>query len=560
MVGPRPWVRGGWGGPLATTNRDVRRPGRSAPAGVERNRGRPTGARGDARLGEALAVQRDYVRSLRGKTVDLIVAPTFLRGIRRSGFLSSATALFELVDNSLEARASSVHVIFGFGESASKPDALAVLDDGHGMEPAMLRVALAWGGTHREDSRLGFGRFGYGLPSASMSQGRRFSVYSKTPGHRFHKATLDLAALEATPAQTHAIARAVAAKLPAWVEEYARQYLPSLLTSAGHGTVVVVEHLDNLTWKTSVALERNIDRALGVTYRNYLRRVRVLLQGRRVEPIDPLFLTLKARHHALDADRAEAVPAVPIAVTVDPAEPPLSIKVRAAYFPPTFARIDKRKEAVGLNANARFPIMKDNNGVIVLRLGRQIDVLSVGLWTQFQNNDRYWAIELDFPAELDEWFSVTTNKQRIALADPLREALRKGGLPELIEGLRSRYKRDRQRLSTARATKPTPPATATRPEANGHLPVASLPGGTFYLVRDSGSRLVLNDQHPFYARIFAQVTDQAGREGIEAILSVLVEGELSADPERKRFYREERRKWSGLLEALLSKDAAQPSG
>lgn len=545
---------------MAKANRDVKNHGRSSPARDERNHDRPTGAPTAARLGEALAAQRAYVRSLRGKTVDLIVAPTFLRGIRRSGYLNSATALFELIDNSLEARASSVHVIFGFGESASKPDAIAVLDDGHGMEPAMLRVALAWGGTHREDSRLGFGRFGYGLPSASVSQGRRFSVYSKTPGHRLHEAMLDLDALEAAPGQTQSIAGAVAAKLPSWVEEYARQYIPSLLTSGGHGTVVVVEHLDNLTWKTSVALERNLDRALGVTYRNYLRRVRVLLQGRRVEPIDPLFLTPKARHHALDTDRAESVPAAPIPVMLDSAKPPLSIKVRAAYFPPTFARIDKRREAVGLNANARFPIMKDNNGVIILRLGRQIDVLSGGFWTQFQNNDRYWAIELDFPAELDEWLSVTTNKQRIALVDPLREALRKGGLPELIEGLRSRYKRDRQRLSTAGATKPTSSAAATRPEANGHLPVASLPGGTFYLVRDSGSRLVLNDQHPFYTRMFSQVTDQAGREGIEAILSVLVDAELSADPERKRFYREERRKWSGLLEALLSKDAAQPPG
>lgn len=507
-----------------------------------------------------LAIQRAYVRSLRGKAVDLIVAPAFLRGIRRSGYASTATALNELIDNSIEAGAASIHVVFGFGsESASKPNAVAIIDDGHGMEPGMLRVALAWGGTHRENSRLGFGRFGYGLPSASMSQGRKFSVYSKTSGARMYRASMDLDAFESGDRANRGVAPAEAAKLPAWADGYVKEYVPSLLTAAGHGTVVVLERLDNLTWKTSVALERNLDRAFGVTYRNYLKKTRLVLQGRRIEPIDPLFITPAARYRDLDADRAEAVPAPPIPVRLEPGAAPLAVKVRAAYFPPTFARIDKSKEAAGLNANLRFAILKGNNGLLVSRLGRQLDVVTTGLWTQFQNNDRYWAIELDFPPELDEWFSVTTNKQRVVLTEPLREALRKGGLPELIEGLRARYKRDRQALSKPRSTAITNAAPERRVDGNGHLPVTSLTGGTFYLVRDSGPKLVLNDQHPFFARMYEQLGDPVARAGIEAILSVLADGELAADPERKRFYREERRKWSGLLEALLTKDAAQPA-
>ncbi len=503
--------------------------------------------------------QHAYVRALRGQKFDLIIAPTFLRGIRRSGYLSTATALYELIDNSIEAQAKSVQVLFGFADSLAKPAALAVFDDGHGMEPSMLKVALAWGGTHRENSRKGFGRFGYGLPTACMSQGRRFSVYSKTPSGRLQRVVLDLDELtgaKKAPTGADLIAPAVVAKLPSWLESYIAESHPQFLQKMGHGTVVVIEKLDNISWKTSVALERNLDRAIGVTYRHFLRTVRIHLQGARVRGIDPLFSMRTARYFDLDSDRAERVPWHAIEVRSDKSNH--AIKVRAAYFPPTFARVDKAKEAAGLNANDRFPIMKENNGIIVMRLGRQVDVVSSGLWTQFQHNDRYWAIELDFPAELDEWFAITTNKQHINLTEPLREALRKGGLPELVEVLRTRYKKDRQALvpigtvsGTISATVRPPAATAA---SNGQLPVASVEGGTFYLVRDNVGA-VLNDKHPFFGRMYS---DLAGRSdpkaALEAILTVLAQTELNADPDGKRFYREERRKWSKVLEAHLRDD------
>ena len=42
------------------------------------------------------------------------------------------------------------------------------------------------------------------------------------------------------------------------------------------------------------------------------------------------------------------------------------------------------------------------------------------------NNDaRYWALEIDFPASLDEEFSVTTSKQRVELTPRIWEILTK---------------------------------------------------------------------------------------------------------------------------------------
>lgn len=80
--------------------------------------------------------------------------------------------------------------------------------------------------------------------------------------------------------------------------------------------------------------------------------------------------------------------------------------------------------------------MKEHNGFIVLRNGRQIDVVTKNPWTTFVNYDRNWKVELDFPASLDEEFSITTSKQQVGLSDRMWELLREAGVQKAIEQLR----------------------------------------------------------------------------------------------------------------------------
>lgn len=487
-----------------------------------------------ASFSEAISAQRRYARAVRAD--GLVVARSFLRSSRRSGYVSSATALSELVDNSLEAGAKNIHIVFGFGDSSSKPDALAVIDDGHGMEPLMLRVALLWGATHREDSRVGFGRFGFGLPAASVSQGRHVSVYSRAPGGRLYGVEL---AVNEDAASTAGVSSPHAQELPPWLEAYCRRMRLSVTRGVGHGTVVVIRDLDGLTWRTAVALERNLDRAIGLTYRNFLRRVRMFIQGTRIEPIDPLFLTEGARYRDLDTDRAQAIPWPDVHVERPHAGHYPGVRVRAAYFPPTFPRIDKAREATGLNANERFAVMKENRGLVIMRMGRQIDVVTSGLWTQFQNNDRYWALELDFPAELDEELSVTANKQAVSLSARVVEALRDAEIPRLIDVLRERYKRDRERLSSCgpyQAAQSGPPSPAAVPRQQSG-PSQRAEGG------------VNRDDSLPRAWSTALAKSPGLRSAVISLIAALAASEADSEPAFRDVYRREMRRWAGLLGA-----------
>lgn len=88
----------------------------------------------------ALAAQRAYAAKGGGKAkLGLVVPEAFVRGIRDLGYRSNGDALAELIDNAIQAYADRIDVVFGFDEhgSAKKPSQVAVIDNGHGMEPDM---------------------------------------------------------------------------------------------------------------------------------------------------------------------------------------------------------------------------------------------------------------------------------------------------------------------------------------------------------------------------------------------------------------------------------------
>src|SRR5262249_50543204 len=101
-----------------------------------------------------------------------------LESQRSSGYRNTAAACREIVDNSIESGADRVHIVFDWDQAGGRKcvSAIAVIDDGPGMLPNMARYALSWGGgTHYDDTSF-IGKFGFGLPNASINQTRLTEV------------------------------------------------------------------------------------------------------------------------------------------------------------------------------------------------------------------------------------------------------------------------------------------------------------------------------------------------------------------------------------------------
>lgn len=567
-----------------------------------------------------LAAQRDYVGGLekRGFKFGLTVGDAFVRGIRDLGYKNNANALAELIDNAIQAGGSRVDVLFGYESTKSdkKPTEIAVLDNGHGMEPGMIRLAVMWGGTHREGNRDGMGRYGYGLPSSSVSIGKRFTVYSKVTNGEVHSVTIDLEAIS-SGAYNDATGEIVvpvpkAGKLPKFVTEQIAQ------THEGdwHGTVVVIDKLDRIEWTTANGLRENLLRNFGVTYQKLRSQVSIYVDNVYVEPIDPLFLTPGFRFYELDGDNDRAVALDPIMIGIKDQrsrEEVGQIAVRLAYFPPTFGSIDKRREtgATSKNANPRFAVMKDYHGVLFSRMGRLIDVESRTPWFTFQNNDRYVKVEVEFPAALDELFGITTAKQQVTISERIWDILKQHGVPKAIEQMRKRVAELKQQRKEE-AENPPPgeerpseeamadakelmrgasAETQAKQETEGaarlkqnaearsqksgrsaaeeeeqlllelggrkfKIELENLPGGQFMRCEMLSATKVLyiNRNHRFYQDIYdGPKSSPEVRAALEVLLLAIGDSILDAAPETARMYRVELPTWSAKIDLALER-------
>ena len=120
------------------------------------------------------------------KQYHLFPAQEALAGLRDSGIKNTASAISEIIDNSMDAGAKNIEIlIFEKGQQSgqrvlNKIDQICIIDDGGGMTEDILAKCLSIGGRDdSDDSEEGHtGKFGYGLPNSSMSQCMKIDVYS----------------------------------------------------------------------------------------------------------------------------------------------------------------------------------------------------------------------------------------------------------------------------------------------------------------------------------------------------------------------------------------------
>lgn len=107
-------------------------------------------------------------------------ASAMIEAMRDIGY-SLESAVADIIDNSITARASNIDVRFGW---RNEHPWIAVVDDGFGMSPDVLREAMRPGTRNPLETRSkdDLGRFGLGLKTASFSQCRRLTVLTRQGG------------------------------------------------------------------------------------------------------------------------------------------------------------------------------------------------------------------------------------------------------------------------------------------------------------------------------------------------------------------------------------------
>jgi hypothetical protein len=426
---------------------------------------------------------------------------------RQNGYRNSAVAAREIVDNALEAKATKVHVIFETAVNSTRPVVTSVIfiDNGSGMIPNMARFALSWGGgTHFDDPNF-IGKFGFGLPNASINQTKKIEVYTRTSKkEQITKAFLNLDDFKTFDQQS--VPPPVQADLP----DSVKKYLKKSGWDFDHGTVVIWRDPDQLTYKAPKKLEGHLLDDFGVTYQYLIDDRELVVNGTRVEAVDPLFLNPKARLYvpqdqggAIDVlnggvtiygryFRDETTGALRLEKITDPSQVnkkdpnfvalgPISIRV--SRLPYGFAIGEKGKD-VPEAARQRFEIRQKARGMCFVRAGREIETLDafprssrdkgdgLGDWPLLQSYAYHWGIEVKFGPEFDDIFGITNDKQRVRPIDDFWRVLKEEGIDALLNrenAWQSKTREEEQRKKRAEkdtaSDSPTPAeeAAATVP-------------------------------------------------------------------------------------------------
>ena len=514
----------------------------------------------------------------REQDFSIVAVDKFIQATRDSGYKGTSSAVAELIDNSLQAGATSISVsLFVDEDEEERPIVVTVIDNGSGMDFQTLRTALRFGGSTRFNDREGMGRYGMGLPNSSLSQAQRVTVHT-------WNSKCDQALTSYLDLEEIAAGELTEVPVPTWVER------PEFINGHASGTAVTWSRCDRLDNKRISTITRKLLGALGRQFRHFLwAGVSIKVNGDTVQPIDPLFLHPDALYSGATQFSEELVHEV--AARPDEPGPTGIVRIRFSELP--VAEWSKLS-----NAEKRARGIAKCAGVSVVRADREVDYG----WFFFgdkrrENYDDWWRCEVRFDPILDEAFGITHTKQQIRPRPHLMEALR-ADMEAMARALNGRVRKAHLHAKTAerftrsevRANEtddmlaPLPPqprprdhdilkALGKRVRSTGNtgsdggnttqyqiVPTSLSKTAFFDYARAEGRLvLVLNHDHPFYKMVYRHLLeadnpgDETVRSQIDLLLLAAARTEaLLEDKEALEVAEQLRSGWSDTLATFLN--------
>ncbi len=527
------------------------------------------------------SVMTKTVHSVRRADCSIIALDKFIQATRDSGYKGTASAISELVDNSIQAGSTRVAISIAVtaGDDEEKAIEVSVLDNGCGMDPLTLRQALRFGGSTRFGDRRGLGRYGMGLPNASLSQARRVTVFTwqSTKGACAHRAPR----VYSSYLDADEIVRCEMTEIP---EPQVVKVPPSSCTGSS-GTLVCWSQCDRLDNRRVSTIVRKLEVELGRRFRHFIwKGLRITINGDTLDAFDPLYLHPDAEISGAQLFGEE----MRFEVRADPLDSQKTgwVSVRFTELPVhTWHKLsNNEKRRIGLSKGA---------GVSIVRGGREVDYGWFFMGSKHRENyDDWWRCEIQFDPILDEAFGITHTKQQARPQAHLIEALTPD-LEATARALNGRARKAhtavkaRERFSEAERIanerdhllRPLPrsadpmakalmreleesyPSLRDRVDETDRYSIVehSVKDTSFFTLVQDGDRLVLvlNPDHPFYREIYKPLSegevprDPQLRAKLELLLLAAARSEAAARGKIPALA-EHRLEWSNTLAAFLN--------
>ena len=360
--------------------------------------------------------------------MDLFDVGMTLRAFRDSRYQSTAFAVAELIDNSVDADATFVDVLFAEREemanerAVSRLSEIAVADNGIGMSGSTLVTGLRFGGRGSDSRVQGIrGKYGVGLPTSSLSQCRQVDVWTWQDGigkavHCYLKVDeIESGQGEVPPYDSLPVP-------PEWV-----RVMNESVSASVSGTLVVWSNLDQVNEKRAETVMRHMEQEVGRIYRHFMAEGSVDIQmsrfdanmhiaiiSREVRPNDPMYLMSSSATPSEEGDPWSETPMFaertdsPRYYSVRWDDKEYTVTVRYSKTKDDALKLGPTGLRAGNLLHGRH--VGRNTGISVVREGRELVTL-LPMVARHDERNRWWGCEISFDSGLDALFGVDHNKQ-----------------------------------------------------------------------------------------------------------------------------------------------------
>ena len=391
----------------------------------------------------------------------IIPPEKMLDGMKSGPYKTTAHAVAELIDNSADARAKEIGVVLIVNSSRLQPHTIAVLDNGDGMSPEVLRHCLQWGfhgkrtdekGTSRNRRRLG--KFGVGLVAASFSQCSDVQVMSWQASEASNGVGVPSTGLSLVEGSEILLKNVLPdpkpRNLPGWATK-AFEGMPTPLSAMPHGTLVIWRHVE--TRNRAATLKKQLVDLSGRIHREFIQHnaLKIVVnvynedtasvQTLEATPVDPTFLsnwptddlgnwgfkgdtTLFQPYTGHIGDTGKDATGAHAGKIINVPHGAPDEQAQGMYVLTSSYRSERAANDPDLNKLFNEPgdapygkLANKLKGVSFLRAGREIDLDARWLRPD-KTVDRWVSVSVDFDSSLDSIFGITNDKQQVRdLAD-----------------------------------------------------------------------------------------------------------------------------------------------
>lgn len=371
--------------------------------------------------------------------IPMIQTGQALLSLRDSGH-SLPTALGEVIDNSIEAKANNIRIRLDEDNTKGRKKRvhrIAIADDGTGMSEAILHRYLVIGFSTRYMSTSTMGKYGVGAKLAALNFARRIDVWSRESSSNLWLHVyfdLDEAIEEEKVGKT------------AGLEPPSKEPVPPELADLlpeGTGTLVVWSQVDRLEDGRLAPnfdeLRVDVEKELSRIFRYFINDgISIFINEQKLLAHDPLFLMentwadeVLTKHYAKadsgsNRSKAGLQHYGATVIAIEPIELSGGVgaaRLRVTLYPPEVTR----KRGLGGDALAKRLRVPDNQGCInFVRLNREISYTNVPRMFPrgVEEADRFIGIEVSFDPTLDEYFGVRNVKRGVEPHGELRDKIR----------------------------------------------------------------------------------------------------------------------------------------